>query len=71
MMKNETKKHYINNKIHSKKKVQATLTEIFELGIRHINIANTTPDSKTCILVICKHAIRKLASCEYTPTARC
>lgn len=34
MMKNETKKHYIHNKIiHKKKKVQATLTEILELGV--------------------------------------
>lgn len=39
MMKNGTKKHYINNKIvHKKKKVQATLTEIFETRNNKSNI---------------------------------
>lgn len=34
MMKNETKKYYINNKIiQKKKKFQATLTEFLELGV--------------------------------------
>ena len=32
-MKNETKKHVNNKIIQKKKKVQATLTEIFELGV--------------------------------------
>lgn len=33
MVKNETENHCINNIIHKKKKVQATLAEFLELGI--------------------------------------